>query len=227
MLHAQWWLPEKRRAYGSVTSAAVLTLPVGLAGGATIGSTTYVGYVLLLLATYLAVYVVSTLVVFARVPGDVCRDWARHTRPGTRLERWVLGTQPGAGLATVLSGFSLFAIVLGQSAEFWWAMGLSSLVGAIVIITLLVGAWLTVAITYAVEYMCRDQREPGVQLAFPGGDDVEWMDYLYFSFAVSTTFGTTDVDVRQTTTRRTVTGHGLIAFVFNTVILAVAIGALS
>lgn len=52
------------------------------------------------------------------------------------------------------------------------------------------------------------------------------MDYLYFSLGVSTSFATSDVTVRTSSLRRTVAGHGVIAFVFNTVILAVAIGAL-
>lgn len=107
-------------------------------------------------------------------------------------------------------------------------MGLSTVAGAAVIIALLVASWLSVVVTYSVEYMCRDQREPGTQLSFPGGnDDLRWMDYLYFSFGVSTTFGTTDVDVQDTSMRRTVTGQGIIAFIFNTVILAVAIGAIA
>lgn len=222
------WLPEARRAYGAVLLAALLTLPLMVRIATHRSHSTFLGYALVLLATYLAVYVLVTIVVFARVAPPECRAWAQSTQPGTRVERFVLGTQPGAGMATGLSAISLFAIVIGQSADFWWAMGLSTAAGAAVIVTLLIASWLSVVLTYAVEYMCRDQREPGTQLAFPGGDDeLRWMDYLYFSFGVSTTFGTTDVDVQKTTMRRTVTGHGTIAFVCNTVILAVAIGVIA
>lgn len=223
-----WWLPEKRRGYGAVALAVLLTLPLLVRIATHLSHSTYLGYTLILLATYLSLYVLATLVVFARVPPEPCREWARSTQPGTRIERFVLGTQPGAGMATGLSAISLFAIVVGQSAQFWWALGLPTVAGAAIIVTLLVASWLAVVLTYAVEYMARDQREPGTQLAFPGGgEDLRWMDYLYFSFGVSTTFGTTDVDVQKTTMRRTVTGHGIIAFVFNTVILAVAIGAIA
>ncbi len=228
---ALWWLPESRRAYGAVAAAAVLTLPLLWWSTLRTGHTTMLGYFVVLLATYLSLYVVLTLVVFARVSPQECRAWARATQPGTRLERFVLGTQPGAGMATGLSAFALFTVVVGQSARFWWQMGMSAVAGALIVITLLVASWLSVVLTYTVEYLCRDQREPGVQLAFPSGGDAppeqRWVDYLYFSFAISTTFGTTDVDVQVSTMRRTVMGHGIIAFVFNTVILAVAIGAIA
>lgn len=226
MTSAHWWLAEERRAYGSVTFGFLATLPLAVRAAGNMGQATYLGYALVLLATYLTAYVLLSFFVFARVPAHECREWARSTEPGTRIERFVLGTQPGAGMATGLSAVSLLAVVLGRTSDLWSALGVSNIVGIVVVVTLLVTSWFSVVVTYAVEYMCRDQREPGVQLSFPGGEELGWMDYLYFSFGVSTTFGTTDVDVRKTTMRRTVTGHGVIAFVFNTVILAVAIGAL-
>ncbi|NYE00036.1 putative membrane protein [Kineosphaera limosa] len=223
-----WWMSEKRRAYGSVGLAILLALPLQLRIAAHVSLFTFLGYTLVLLATYLAIYALMTIVVFARVSPQECREWARSTQPGTRVERFVLGTQPGAGMATGLSAISLGAVVIGQSADFWWALGLSTIAGAIVIVALLVASWLSVVLTYAVEYMCRDQREPGTQLSFPGGaDDLRWVDYLYFSFGVNTTFGTTDVDIQESTMRRTVMGHGIIAFIFNTVILAVAVSAIA
>lgn len=224
---ARWWLPENRRAFGSVIVAAILTLPLSIRIAGRLSQSTYVGYTVVLLATYLSIYVLITLVAFAWVPAQDCREWARSTVPGTRVERFVLGTQPGAGMATGLSAISMIAVVIGQSDVFWWRMGLSTLTGAVVLVMLLVAAWLSMVLTHTVEYMCRDQREPGTQLAFPGDDPLRWMDYLYFSFSVSTTFGTTDVTVQKSTMRRTVTGHGIIAFIFNTVILAVAIGAIA
>jgi len=40
---------------------------------------------------------------------------------------------------------------------------------------------------------------------------------------VGTTFGTTDVEVRHSALRRHVLTHGVLAFVFNTLVLTVAI----
>lgn len=52
-------------------------------------------------------------------------------------------------------------------------------------------------------------------------------DYFYFSLTVATTFGATDVDVMTTRMRRTVTGHAALAFLFNTVIIALLVTALT
>ena len=38
------------------------------------------------LATYLTAYVLLSFFVFARVPAHECREWARSTEPGTRIE---------------------------------------------------------------------------------------------------------------------------------------------
>ncbi|MDO5628792.1 MAG: DUF1345 domain-containing protein [Mobilicoccus sp.] len=226
LTRASWWLPEGRRAYGAVALAFILTLPVWIRAALDFDGATYVGYALVLLATYLALYVVLSFGIFAVVPAEQCRRWARSTKPGTFVERFILGSQPGAGMATGLSVIALTAVVVGRTADLWTALGLAPVAGAAVLVVLLISSWFSLVLTYAVEYVCRDQRESPSPLSFPGEEQAEWMDYLYFSFAISTTFGTTDVSVRRTTMRRTVAGHGVIAFIFNTVILAVAIGAI-
>ena len=52
-------------------------------------------------------------------------------------------------------------------------------------------------------------------------------DYVYFAVSVGTTPGTTDVQVDSRHMRRVVTAHALIAFAFNTVILALVLSALT
>lgn len=226
MRRAAWWLPEKRRAYGSVLAGIVLTLPLLLPTAVDFSQSSYALYAFVLLAAYLSTYVLLTLVVFSRAPAPASRAWARETQPGTRVERFVLGTQPGTGMATGLSGISLAAVLLGRSTELWGDMGLNPVAGTFVVAALLVSSWLALGMTYAVEYMCRDQREDRESLRFSGDDEPVWSDYLYFSLGVSTTFGTHDVAVRNAAMRRTVTGHGLMAFVFNTIIIVIAISAL-
>ena len=48
-------------------------------------------------------------------------------------------------------------------------------------------------------------------------------DYLYFAIAVQSTFGTTDVNVTTRDIRRTVMVHNCLAFVFNSVIIALIV----
>ena len=63
-------------------------------------------------------------------------------------------------------------------------------------------------------------------LDFPGSEEPSFTDYLYMSIAVQTTFGTTDVDVQTRVMRRVVLRHCVLAFGFNTVIVAILISHL-
>lgn len=133
----------------------------------------------------------------------------------------------------------------------WWVMGndapswsvqvsvLALIVVALIMVTpvlrssqgLLVAAlamvaasWANVAVMYAVHYARIDARDGG--LGFPGDEPRAFVDYLYLALAVQTTFGTTDVEIRTRQLRRTAIGHGALAFVFNSVIIAMIISLL-
>ncbi len=60
-------------------------------------------------------------------------------------------------------------------------------------------------------------------LDFPGEKRPDYWDFLYFAFVVGMTCQTSDVQVTGRTTRRLTLVHGIMAFFFNTVVLAVAI----
>ena len=62
-------------------------------------------------------------------------------------------------------------------------------------------------------------------LEFPGhGSPCAW-DFLYFSFVIGMTCQVSDVQLRTTAMRRTVLGHGVVSFLFNTVLIAMAVNA--
>ncbi len=85
-------------------------------------------------------------------------------------------------------------------------------------------SWINVLVVYTVHYARLDSRAPG--LGFPGEEPQELADYLYLALAVQTTFGTTDVEVRTRALRRVASVHGALAFVFNSVILAMIVSLL-
>jgi uncharacterized membrane protein len=60
-------------------------------------------------------------------------------------------------------------------------------------------------------------------LAFPEEKTPDYWDFLYFSFVVGMTCQVSDVQVTSRSMRRLTLGHGLVAFLFNTVILALSI----
>jgi uncharacterized membrane protein len=60
-------------------------------------------------------------------------------------------------------------------------------------------------------------------LAFPGRAEPDYWDFLYFSFVIGMTFQVSDVQIESHRLRRTGLAHGVLAFFFNVVVLALTI----
>jgi uncharacterized membrane protein len=99
---------------------------------------------------------------------------------------------------------------------------------ALVAATLLV-SWLmthvTFAMRYAHEFYARDAGGPDIDrgLEFPGEPKPDYMDFLYFSLVLGMTFQVSDVQITSRKLRRVATLHGLLSFLFNTVIVALTV----
>ena len=95
------------------------------------------------------------------------------------------------------------------------------------------GSWLTMqmvfAVHYAHEYYFADPatRKDAGGLAFPGGEPPDYWDFLHFSIVIGVAAQTADVAFTTKPLRRLGTVHSLIAFVFNTLILALTINLLA
>jgi uncharacterized membrane protein len=79
------------------------------------------------------------------------------------------------------------------------------------------------ALHYAHEFYFEHAPERHACLAFPGRDPPGYVDFLYFSFVIGTTSQTADVEIASTEMRRLALAQGVIAFVFNTTLLALSI----
>ena len=81
---------------------------------------------------------------------------------------------------------------------------------------------------YAWEYYARAdkptkaKRERG-GLEFPGDEEPDGMDFIYYSIVVAMTDQTSDTNVTSRRMRRITTGHSLFSYFFNTVIVAAAV----
>ncbi len=184
-----------------------------------------VDHLLVFLAAYQLVYVGLTLAVFLPAsPQTVARAGAAMPRRGF-VHRWLLVAEPGAGAALVVGAGAMAAavVVLPQADRFTSALPAPLLVAMCVV--LIVTAWATMVLTYAVEYLRRDGATGG--LRFPGEGPRVFSDYLYVAVSVGTTFGTTDVEVTSSALRRTVTGQALAAFLFNAVIVAMTVASIA
>lgn len=63
-------------------------------------------------------------------------------------------------------------------------------------------------------------------LQFPEDSKPDYMDFAYFSFVIGMTFQVSDVVITGKAVRRLALAHSLIAFAFNTVIIAITISEL-
>ena len=80
----------------------------------------------------------------------------------------------------------------------------------------------TFAFRYAHEFYARDLGGPDFDrgLEFPGETEPDYLDFLYFSLVLGMTFQVSDVQITSRKLRRVATLHGLLSFLFNTVIVA-------
>jgi uncharacterized membrane protein len=62
-------------------------------------------------------------------------------------------------------------------------------------------------------------------LLFPGGNNPGPWDFLYYSFVVGMTAQVSDVQITTTVMRRATMMHGIVSFLFNTVLIAMAVNA--
>jgi uncharacterized membrane protein len=84
---------------------------------------------------------------------------------------------------------------------------------------------------YAHLYYTLDDNEDiecdGNGLQFPGEERPDYLDFAYFSFVVGMTCQVSDVQITERPIRRLALLHGVLAFVYNTVILALSINIAS
>ena len=96
---------------------------------------------------------------------------------------------------------------------------------SLVAVTLLL-SWLvthvTFAFRYAHEFYARDLGGPDVDrgLDFPDEKEPDYLDFMYFALVLGMTFQVSDVQITSRKLRRVATLHGLLSFLFNTVIVA-------
>jgi len=136
--------------------------------------------------------------------------------------RWVfLALVAGAAF------FSMFAI-LGLMREAKAAGGGAMVIQAILAGLTIILSWLFTHTVFAVHYAhdyfndLAENRPAG--LDFPSErDDPDYWDFLYFSFVIGMTAQVSDVQVLTQRWRRLVLAHGILSFMFNTVVLALSI----
>ncbi len=142
--------------------------------------------------------------------------------------RWVI-------LAIIVTAAAVSLVALGfalqpEAHETAAALGARLTLAGLTV----VASWTVTHTVFALHYAHHyygDGPAPGDDdqggLAFPGVEQPDYWDFLYFSFVVGMTCQVSDVQVTSRTMRRMTLVHGVLSFFFNTVILALSVNLLA
>ena len=146
----------------------------------------------------------------------------------------VLAKQEDAGRIVVFIivlvatlGSLLGVLLLLQNREQWL---LSKGLETTIYITGVICSWVLLhtmfAYRYALLYYGEHPLDPDIHtvgLQIPNELWPDYLDFAYFSFVIGMTFQVSDIEISSRTIRRVALVHGLLSFLFNTVIVALTI----
>jgi uncharacterized membrane protein len=157
---------------------------------------------------------------------------------GFRLMRTCTGEQLRARAARQDDSRAaiLVIVLLAIAASFWAIAGVlgeakqipsKALHVSLAVATIFL-SWMVTQVVftfhYAHEYYRPDEGEALAQgLNFPGDGQPDYWDFFYFATSFGAASQTSDVSIRSKALRRLTTLHAVIAFFFNTAVLALAI----
>jgi uncharacterized membrane protein len=167
------------------------------------------------------------LILFLILCGTAASDAMEPNAEAQQEGEWTL-------FFLVLAGASAsFAAILGEFGSMKDApAAVKEFKVALVAGTLLVSWLLThavFALRYAHEFYSRTAPSPTLDqgLEFPGEPVPDYWDFVYFSIVLGMTFQVSDVQITSRKLRRLATLHGLLSFLFNTVIVALTVNLAS
>lgn len=126
------------------------------------------------------------------------------------------------GVVTLSAAASIGAVAV-ELAQGKAGDGLFAALRLALVFATVAGSWFMVHLIFALHYAHQYYGAAKGGLAFPGGEDPDYWDFLHFATVIGVASQTADVAFTSKSLRRTGTVHGIIAFVFNTVILALTI----
>ncbi|HVT33683.1 MAG TPA: DUF1345 domain-containing protein [Rhodanobacteraceae bacterium] len=152
-------------------------------------------------------------------------------------------------MASHSSAAAIRAELAGQDVGRWGVLWISVAVSAVAVVSLglelhashtggfaqialsassLVLSWCflntTFALHYAHEYYLSAKEKA---LEFPGTDEPDYWDFMYFAFVLGMTFQVSDVAIARRSVRRVALAHGIIAFFFDVVLLALSVNVVA
>lgn len=195
---------------------------VGVAIGSVIGiGVPSLGWAIHLLSGWDAAGITMLMLAWWRIWHETSVETRRHAAaedPGRKLV-WLL--------VLVASTVSLFAAgfvmrrahsIAPDGTAFFLLLGLC--------LSAVVSAWGLTHTAYALRYAhlyYRDDDDGEGGLEFPGKIDPDGFDFAYFAFTLGMCFQVSDVCITSRGIRRAVLAHSLLSFLYNTVVLGLAL----
>jgi uncharacterized membrane protein len=166
--------------------------------------------------TGVLVFLVLAAHLFTTEPPDDMPAAAEAQQEGEWTIFWL--TLGVVVVSFVAVGSEFATIKTGPADRRWLEV---TLVAATLFLSWLV-THVTFALRYAHEFYARDLGGPDIDrgLEFPGEKEPDYLDFMYFSLVLGMTFQVSDVQITSRKLRRVAALHGLVSFLFNTVIVA-------
>ena len=202
------WRRARRHSRFMICAAIFIALAIALSAA---GVQPEVG-ILLAFDVAAVLFLAATLVMIARSDSHSIRNRARKEDEG--YWGFLLGS---AAVALVA--------LLALAAELHASKHAGSLQIALAVCSVVL-AWLFMNTIFALHYAHEFYGENGGKragLEFPGGSEPDYWDFVYFAFVLGMTFQVSDVQIGERTIRRVALVHGVIAFFFNVIVIAVSV----
>jgi len=168
-------------------------------------------------------YLVVVLWLFVTTPVDRMERNARVQQDGEWTLFWLV---LAGAIASFVAIVGEFGSMKGSAAD------VRSFRLGLVAATLVLSWVLTQAVfalRYAHEFYSRTGDAAAVDggLEFPSEERPDYLDFFYFSAVLGMTFQVSDVQITSRKLRRLATLHGMLGFLFNTVIIALTVNLAS
>jgi uncharacterized membrane protein len=136
----------------------------------------------------------------------------------------------GLVIAAIIA--SLVGIILAMMAAKHDAPYVQTLVAGLAMLTLVM-SWIMLQTIFVLHYAHRHFGDIDADgqinggFRFPGEPAETYLDFVYLSFCIGATFQVSDTNVERAKLRNLITAHGAVAYLYNTMILALGINILS
>jgi uncharacterized membrane protein len=144
-----------------------------------------------------------------------------------RIRRRAAVQDEGQTVLLILTVAAALASLVAIVAELGMTAGTPRQSGPLILATLtIVLSWGFIhsmfALHYAHEYYAQNAGHGG-GLMFPGAEQPDYWDFVYFSFVIGMTSQVSDVAITCRPIRRLVTAHGIVSFAFNATLVALTV----